>query len=393
MSRPAALSWTVPPLRLAAPAIAAAWALAFEVSRLIGLVAKDYTANDFRLFYVAAQVGVRWGWSTIYDPGRQQLMSEALGPGHPAIIALYTYNFPPLVAWIAALLLFLPLPAAFYAWGGLNVGALVAASRFAFPGETFKWLTALLISLAVWPTAFSLERGQPALLVFALAITCWWLAAKGRERWAGAALGVAWAIKPQVVLLLPAVLLLCGFPRAFAWWLLTTAAAWTLFALVIGPTGLGTYLAVLSWESSDPGFATTPLVAPFGRGTSLLLGQALFAGVTLAAVWRQRRSLRIAFAIGIAGTLLSAVHLHVYDYVGLVVAAWLVLGRETVSVIDIAWIAVGVVCVQLSAIGLGWPILVWQPIWLVLLWIRPRAGRPVRKSRPAVADVRISGRI
>lgn len=371
MSGRTGLVRTLPPLRLALPAVAAAWAIAFEVVRLTGLVGANPTANDFRLIYVAAQVGLRWGWSHMYDPDRLQLMSQDLGPVVAPITALYTYNFPPLVAWAAALLVFLPVSVAFYVWAGMNVASLVVVSRPAFPGDNAKWLTVLLVSLALWPTVFSLERGQPELMVFGLAVASWWLAAHRRDRWAGVLLGLTWAIKPQVVFLLPAVMLMSGFPRVVLWWLATTTAAWTVFALAIGPTGLGTYLGVLVWESSDPGFASTPLVAPFGAGPSLLVGQGVFAVATLAAVWRHRRSLRIAFAIGLVGSLLSAVHLHAYDYVGLVVAGWLVLGAEEVSLLELGWLGVGVICVQLTAIGVGVPILVWQAIWLLMLWIRP----------------------
>ena len=363
---------TLPPLRFALPAVAAGWALAFEAVRLTGLIVSNPTANDFRLIYVAAKVGLRWGWSHIYDPDRLQQVSQGLGPAVAPITAVYTYNFPPLVAWAAALFVLLPLPAAFYAWGGMNVASLAVASRLAFGDDVVRWLTVLLVSLALWPTVFSLERGQPELIVFALAIASWWMAARGRERWAGALLGLTWAIKPQVVLLLPVVMLVCGFRRAVVWWLLTAAVAWSVFALVIGPGGLGTYLGVLAWEASDPGFASTPLVAPFGPGVSLLIGQGVFAAAALAAMWRHRRSLRIAFAIGLVGSLLSAVHLHAYDYVGLIVAGWLVLAAEEVSLVELGWLGVGVVCVQLTAVGVGVPILVWQPIWLLMLWIRPR---------------------
>src|SRR6516162_6338802 len=59
---------SVPPLRLAVPAVAAAWALVFEVARFVGLVNHDSAANDFRLVYVAAEAGVQVGWARMYDP-------------------------------------------------------------------------------------------------------------------------------------------------------------------------------------------------------------------------------------------------------------------------------------------------------------------------------------
>lgn len=378
----------LPPLRLAVPAVAAAWAIAFEVRRLVGLVAEDPAANDFRLSYVAAQAGMQEGWPHMYDPFWLQHFSNAF-VGSPPITPEYTYDFPPLLAWLVIPLTVLPIAAAFFSWTAVNVASFAAASRLAFPGDVYKWLAILLVSLALWPTVFSLERGQPVLVVFGLAILSWWLADRRRERWAGVMLGVAWAIKPQVLLVLPAVFLLCGRPRAAAWWLLTTAIAWTSFALVLGPGGLGTYLGVLDWAASSPGFASAPIVAPLGPVASLVVSQAIFGAISLAAVWRHRGSLRIAFAIGLVGTLAFGVHLHEYDYAGLVVAAWLVLGAQRVTVFELVWLAIGVVCGQLPAIGIRWPIVLWTPLWLLVLWLRPvEAGQTIPSSQRASSDMR-----
>jgi len=65
----------------------------------------------------------------------------------------------------------------------------------------------------------------------------------------------------------------------------------------------------------------------------------------------------------------SAIHLHEYDYVGLLVAAWLALGEPT-SAVEVAWLAIGIVCAQLPSIGVRLPIVFWQPVWLVMLSLR-----------------------
>jgi hypothetical protein len=378
----------VPPLRLAVPAVAAAWALVFEVVRFVGLVNHDSAANDFRLVYVAAEAGVQVGWARMYDPFWLQQLSFAFVASAP-ITPAYTYDFPPLLAWLVVPLTLLPLAAAFYVWTGVNVASFAAASRLVFRDDTFKWLTVLLVSVALWPTAFSLERGQPELIVFGLAIASWWLAAHGRDRWSGVALGIAWAIKPQIVLLLPAIFLISGRPRAAAWWLLSTAVAWAVFVLVLGSSGVATYLYALQWAASDPGFAAAPIVAPLGPGLSLLLGQAVFAAIALAAVWRRRASLEMGFAIGLVGTLASAVHLHEYDYVGLIVAAWFVITAARVSMVDMAWLAVGALCGQLPAIGVRWPIVLFTSLWLLWLWVRPvESGQTIPSSQRASSDMR-----
>jgi hypothetical protein len=369
-------------LRVAIPGVVAAWAVAFEIPRFIFLLARDPAATDFRLFYVAAEVGLRSGWSQMYDPAQLHKLSLAFGSADATITPSYTYLNPPLAAWLVVPLTTLPLLAASYVWAGINITALVAAWRLACPGRGFARIVVLLVTLAVWPTVFSLERGQPVLITYALAIGCWWMATRRHEVGAGVLLALAFAIKPQDVALLPAVLVLCGFTRAAAYWLATTVALWTVFALVIGATGMGTYLGVQVWASSDPNYTAVPVVAPFGLRISLLVGQAVIAAVALAGVWRQRRSFRLAFAIGLLGTMMSAVHVHEYDYVGLVIAAWLALGEPT-SLVEYVWLVVGVACAQAPLIGIRLPILLWQPVWLAMLSLR-RVSSADASSRPTV---------
>jgi len=372
---------SLPSLRVAIPAVIGAWALVLEIPRFVGMVQRDPAVTDFRLFYVAAQIGRTSGWSGIYDPGRQHAASLVFGQADAVITQSYTYLNPPLLALIVTPLTALPLPAAFYIWTAINIAAFATAWLMACPGAGVRRIAILLISLALWPTIFSIERGQPVLIVYALAIGCWWMAARRREVEAGILLALAFAIKPQDVALLPAVLFLCGFRRAAAWWLLATAALWAGFALLIGPSGMGEYLGATAWSASGPGYTASPLTAPLGPAASLLAGQILLAALTLVGVWRQRRSWRVAFAIGLVGTMVSAVHLHEYDFVGVIVAVWLALGEPT-SVIELGWLAIGIVCAQLPAIGIRLPILLWQPVWLVMLALRRTSTADPARTEP-----------
>src|SRR2546430_299330 len=76
----------LPALGLAIAALIGAWCLVFEIARFVGLVRSDPAANDFRLFYLAAQVGEKWGWSHMYDPNKLQALTQVFGPGDRAII-------------------------------------------------------------------------------------------------------------------------------------------------------------------------------------------------------------------------------------------------------------------------------------------------------------------
>ena len=89
-SNPAATTMKRPPLRVAVPFVVAAVALIFEVRRFISLLHPDPGENDFRLYYVAAQAGMRWGWSHMYDPDRLEALSRAFGPHEAAITSAYT---------------------------------------------------------------------------------------------------------------------------------------------------------------------------------------------------------------------------------------------------------------------------------------------------------------
>ena len=362
----------LPPLRIAIPIVVAAWAVLFEAWRFVGTVSTQPGNNDFRVFYLAAEAGATWGWPHMYDPSKLELLNQTFGVvGSANIAPLYTYLNPPLLAWLIAIMTPLPFSLDLYLWTGLNVAAIAVASGLVFGRSRSAWTLAFLSSLALWPAAFAIERGQPELLLYALVVASWWCAQRGHQRWAGVLLGLASCIKPQDVILLPAVFFICGFRLTALWWLAATGVAVALFAAVLGPTGIGTYGGVMAWAASDPSFTAAPLLSPFGPRASLLVGQAVFAAIALIGVWLNRRSLRVALAIGIVGTLTSAVHLHEYDYVGLVVSAWLAIDGS-MSLDDIVWIGTGIVSGQLPAIGIRAAILIWLPLSLGFLIMRGR---------------------
>src|SRR5260370_11886938 len=93
----------LPFLHLASPAVVGAWAIAFEIPHLIGMIAHEPAASDFRLFYVAAEAGLTWGWPHVYDPAKQQELSLAFSPRVPPISPPYFFLTPPLPARLLAL--------------------------------------------------------------------------------------------------------------------------------------------------------------------------------------------------------------------------------------------------------------------------------------------------
>ncbi|HEY8855707.1 MAG TPA: hypothetical protein VIN12_10665 [Candidatus Dormibacteraeota bacterium] len=55
-----------PPLWLAAAAVAAGWGAVYDIGRWIAAFVTFPAHEDVRIYYVAAQAGLRYGWSTIY---------------------------------------------------------------------------------------------------------------------------------------------------------------------------------------------------------------------------------------------------------------------------------------------------------------------------------------
>jgi hypothetical protein len=83
--------------------------------------------TDFRLPYAAAEVGLRDGWSHMYDPAVQRAAVLALG--HSDLYQPYI-NLPPW-AFLVAPLTLIPYPVAYGIWVALMVACLVSAALLA----------------------------------------------------------------------------------------------------------------------------------------------------------------------------------------------------------------------------------------------------------------------
>ena len=69
--------------------------------------------NDFRLYYAGAQVGLRYGWSHIYDINLHQAAVAALLPAGP----WYALLTPAPITWLVAPLTVFGYPAAYWLVG------------------------------------------------------------------------------------------------------------------------------------------------------------------------------------------------------------------------------------------------------------------------------------
>ena len=316
-----------PPLWLAASAVAAAWGALYSVARWIVYFAINPVHEDVRIDYVAAQAGLRYGWSTIYDLATLRALSAGFPKGETGLDASATYISPPLLAWLFVPLTAMSVPLAYVIWTLVSLAALVWAWHIAAPYRGLAKLTLLLLALALWPVMQSLYYGQPTILLLGLVATAWWFA--------------SWAVGSVLL------------------------AAAGIAAL--GPNGLLSFWNTLKYVQTDPShtYFTIAYLISFGPLAYTLL--ALQGIAALAIAWRRRPDLNVVCAAGLLGSITIGVHLHQWDYSELVLAAWLVL-RTSPPLWHRLFLLIGVATMQLASIGDPVPQLLWNAAWLAILY-------------------------
>jgi hypothetical protein len=381
VNHPASQSTRRPPLWLAAAAVAAAWGAVYVIGRWIVLFVINPEHVDFRVFYVAAEAGLRHGWASVYDIDMLRSLSTSFPPGETYINSSATYVNAPILAWLIAPLTLLSLPAAYAVWTVISLAAFVWAWRVTAPGTGLARFSLLLAGLAVWPVMDALYWGQPSLIVLALVAASWWLCTKERPFAAGALLAVATALKPQVVILVPIALLVSARYRPFVAWVVTGAVIGIVSAIALGPTGLNSFVQTLKYVQSDAGHSFFTLARIFGHGPLTYAIEGVLGLVALVVARRRRGELDIVFTAGILGSLVSGFHLHQPDYATLVLAAWLTL-RTAPPLWHRLWLVTGILTMQLITLGQPVPQLVWDAVWLLILMFSSSAGSA--ESAPAI---------
>jgi hypothetical protein len=208
--------------------------------------------------------------------------------------------------------------------------------------------------LAVWPVLDAFFFGQPSTLQLALLAVAWWMCANDRPLAGGAALAFATALKPHTVILVPVALAISGRYRPFVSWAATCTVIAAVFVLALGPSGLNNWWQALVYGQTDPGQAiyyTTAYL--FGSGPVSYAFEALQGVAALVIARRRRDNLNVVFAVGLVGSLAFAFHLHQYDYIALILAAWLIL-RTAPPLWHRLWLLAGVGTLQ--SLDLGQPI-------------------------------------
>jgi len=379
-----------PPLWLAACALSAAWAALYSIVRWTLLYAQGPIHQDLRFTYVAAEAGLRYGWSTIYDQATLQQLSSPFP--YMLIHGSLTYVNPPLLAWLFSPLTLVPEPIAYALWSLISLGALAWSWHVAAPYSGLAKVTLLLLAIGLWPVLLILYLGQPDLLVMALLAATWWLCTRDRPLESGLALALATFIKPQLVAMIPLVLLVSGRPRYVASWMLGCALLGAATVVTLGSSGLISWWHALQGVQADPAQTAETLAHVFGLGPLTYAMWGIQGAAALFIAYR-RREPEIVFAAGILGSAAVAFHFHEWDYSNLILAAWLVL-RTSPGLPHRLWLLLGVVPMQLMTyqashadLFLVAPQLAWDALWLAILVAASLGKAETSAAREATQQV------
>jgi hypothetical protein len=387
------MSARLPPLWLAAAAVASGWAAIYSIEQWIILFALGPVREDTRVVYVAAEAGVRYGWSTIYDMATLRSLSALFPAGEREISSKLTYDFAPLLAWLFAPLTAFPEPVAYALWTALSLAAFVVAWHIAAPYHGLSKLTLLWVALGLWPVWLSFHFGQPTVEVIALLAAAWWLCVKERPLAAGAALALATFLKPQDVMLVPVALLVAGRYRVVWSWVAGCAVLGIATVVSLGPSGLMGWWHTLRLVESTAISADFTVAHLLGFGPLTYAAWLLEGSAALFVAWRRKAETETVFAVGILGTAAVAFHFHDYDYSILVLAAWLVL-RTSPPMWHRRWLLLGLVSVQVTSLApdavqpivdfaTHAPRLIWGAAWLGILVASSFLGRhPLGAATP-----------
>ena len=312
-------------------------------------VLHDATNSDLTFVYIGARIGIEQGWSHIYSLDLQHQLFVQLRPGVFFGDGARFLSPPPL-AWLILPLTALGPIVTYWIWVSVSLVALGAAWWLAAPGAGWtRWLW-LLGALAWHPVLYSLALGQPAAVVVLTIAGCWWLAERDRPYLAGIILGLS-AIKPQLTLAVPIVLLAAGRWRIAAAWVATVGVLAAASLATIGGQGLDDYSRLLAEAQLVTNNRYFTLAYFFGAGGVAYAAQAVVTAAAVVGAYLNRQaSLARILCLGLVASALGASYWHLQDFAVLVCAAWFFCRGETPSW-QRAWLLVVAIAGELA-----WPL-------------------------------------
>lgn len=336
---------------------------------------------DFHTYEAAAMVGLRHGWSYLYD---QPLVTDAQVELVPDQLT-QPFLSPPPVAWLAAPFSFLPYDFAFASWSLVATLALAAAVAWSSGGrQVERWVAAALVISPTWILVAALV-GQVVPFVAVGIVIAWRLLREDRDVVAGLVLGLI-LLKPNTAFLVPVALLAAQRKRAIIGWSIAAFVGVALVLIAVGPQSLAQYVNELRHPPS--GTDAVSLEAAFGvSGFSALALRLAVVFLVIGVAARIRSSPGLVLAVGVVGSLLVTPYLHLADLT-LLPAAGLMVWQERPSLmwrsaLAASWLFVS----EFNSTRIGvtqnrWPL--FELAWLIVL-----VGSAVRNDRltvPTVSD-------
>lgn len=325
----------------------------------------DIVNNDLIQVYIAATIGRYHGWNHIYSLDLQRDLFLQLRPHAEFTDAAWFVSLPP-YAWLVLPLTFLSAAAAVFLWLALLLIALVVAWWIAAPGAGPVRTLWLLAAIAWYPVLYGLNLVQPGPLMVLIAAAGWRLAEANRPYLAAAVLSLS-VIKPQLVLLVPLVLVFAMRWHVVLPWAVTSAVVAALSLVSLGSTGIHDYMTSAAHESLMANNRYFTLAYPLGPGALSYALPALVAVLTAVGAYLNRHaSFARLFALGIVGSAFAATYWHLQDYSILVLAAWL-FWRDSPPAWQRAWLLVVAIAAEVAWPLTPLPILVTVAVWFAFL--------------------------
>jgi hypothetical protein len=318
---------------------------------------------DYHTYKAAAVIGLKEGWSEVYDQAAVAVAQIQLDPGEVA----QPFLSPPTVAWLVTPLVPLPYSFSYYVWALLTVIAYVAAIAWSTTSRGLdRWI---LVAAAVspWWVLEAFRVGQVVPLVAVGMAISWRLLRENRNVAAGVALSLL-LLKPNTAFLVPFAVLAAGRVRAFAA-LTTVGAVLVVIALLtVGGDGAFDYWSQLTGSLPTGADALTLERALELRGPAITVMRILIILVVVIAAYRLRRSPGLVLVAGILGSLIAVPYLHASDFCLLAVAAVIVWDeRPTLAwrvPLVVGWLLTGP---YVGLVGFGVPLQRWPLVELAFL--------------------------
>jgi hypothetical protein len=294
-----------------------------------GAIALDFARGyesvngiDFHTYLAAAIVGLRDGWSHIYDQGIVAATQQELAPRQWTQPFLST---PP-VAWLVAPFSVLPFEVAYFGWGVFTLAVLAGALAWSTDYRGVARWVAAGAALVPWWVIHSVHVGQVAPLLAASVIVSWRLLRERRDAAAGLILALL-VLKPNTAVFVPLALLLAGRWKAFASCLGATAVIAAVASISLGQHGLAAYWSALTHVTASEMRGASQLTVATTLGltpAAAAAARTLIVAVTLAVMFRLRGEPGMAMAAGAVGSLLTTTYLHGADLCLFLAAGWIV---------------------------------------------------------------------